>query len=806
MVKQILTRDRATDGAGHKQFKPHAVASQFAHSTHTDKKERLATYNLHGELIVLQTGDVLDSVPNDINVTVGIGKLLLIINAGSDVVGDIIVSGTTVDRGTGVETASDTETITVDTLSTDNSDTDAEGNERHSFTDGYITSKWFKGAIVISTTDLTLTDVDTYQIAFQQNNDSPSFSVEAFDIKAHCTNNSAWLYAYLYTVEVTNNKVDVIRQESVEVAVADATADKDYRLRRDELGIALDGTSDGFWVELFLGPIASTYWEDIGTHVWVSRDGQGGIPVAGTDRNAIHDNIANEISAITEKTSLVDNDIFVIESSEHQGTKRRVKKSNLGGGDTLPVDDTTPIARDPVDNTKIIRFDVGLNGTGVLTSIFANSAATTNLILPDASDVIVGRLSTDTLTNKTIADDSNTVRADAVCIKVRNVSGGTLPPLTAVFMSGYNAGQDRLEVELADADVVNKMPAIGIVATEILNNANGNVITDGVFDSLDTDTPGWNVGDDLYVSATPGTLTNVRPTGSSELVQMIAKVVRVHATLGRILVQSAGRTNDIPNVIDSILRLSKGADIASANDLPLISDGNYFEVTGTTAILTIDSSSHIGTQIRLHFVGILTLTHNATDLILPGAANITTAAGDEATFVEYDTGDWRCVNYQIAADAPGAGGGGGDVSAGANMTDNTIIKGDGGAKGVQDTGIVVDDNDNMSAIETATFNAEHDNGNVSGATTITWSNGQFQKFTMTGATALTLSSPTGPGTFILKSIQDVGGTNALTFTTSVNWAGGITPTWTTAGSSTDLITLYYDGAAWWGSLAIADGS
>ena len=39
------------------------------------------------------------------------------------------------------------------------------------------------------------------------------------------------------------------------------------------------------------------------------------------------------------------------------------------------------------------------------------------------------------------------------------------------------------------------------------------------------------------------------------------------------------------------------------------------------------------------------LTHNASDLILPGAANITTVAGDEAEFIEYASGDYRCTNY-----------------------------------------------------------------------------------------------------------------------------------------------------------------
>ena len=91
--------------------------------------------------------------------------------------------------------------------------------------------------------------------------------------------------------------------------------------------------------------------------------------------------------------------------------------------------------------------------------------------------------------------------------------------------------------------------------------------------------------------------------------------------------------------------LSKGADIASASALAPGNDGNYFDVTGTTAITSINSVG-VGTVIKLHFDSALTLTHHATNLILPGEANITTAAGDEAEFIEYAAGKWICTKYQ----------------------------------------------------------------------------------------------------------------------------------------------------------------
>ncbi|GAH00811.1 unnamed protein product, partial [marine sediment metagenome] len=95
-----------------------------------------------------------------------------------------------------------------------------------------------------------------------------------------------------------------------------------------------------------------------------------------------------------------------------------------------------------------------------------------------------------------------------------------------------------------------------------------------------------------------------------------------------------------------------GPDIASATALPYPDYGNYSDVTGTTTITSFDTSGEVGTVIKRHFDGALILTHDATDLVLLGGANITTAAGDEAEFVEYASGDWRCVNYVRAGLVP----------------------------------------------------------------------------------------------------------------------------------------------------------
>jgi len=91
-----------------------------------------------------------------------------------------------------------------------------------------------------------------------------------------------------------------------------------------------------------------------------------------------------------------------------------------------------------------------------------------------------------------------------------------------------------------------------------------------------------------------------------------------------------------------------GSDVSSASDLDITPAGNFFDVTGTTTIATMKSKG-VGTQVTLQFDGACQLTHDATNFDLPGGANITTAAGDQFTFYEYASADWRCIGYALAS-------------------------------------------------------------------------------------------------------------------------------------------------------------
>lgn len=100
----------------------------------------------------------------------------------------------------------------------------------------------------------------------------------------------------------------------------------------------------------------------------------------------------------------------------------------------------------------------------------------------------------------------------------------------------------------------------------------------------------------------------------------------------------------------------------------------------------------------------------------------------------------------------------------------------------------------------------HDAGNSGVAITIDWDNGNNQLITLTGAAAITLNNPVAGSVYVLKLLQDATGSRQPTWPASVKWAGGSFPGCTGTASHSDLITLYYDGTNYLGTVAGFDFS
>ena len=122
--------------------------------------------------------------------------------------------------------------------------------------------------------------------------------------------------------------------------------------------------------------------------------------------------------------------------------------------------------------------------------------------------------------------------------------------------------------------------------------------------------------------------------------------------------------------------------------------------TGTSLVLTGGLTASGGAVIagaaaQVGTVEIYDGSDHKITLTSPGLA------GDWTLTLPIDNGD---ANNVLITDGAGAtswaAAGAGGVTAGDNITDHTIVRGDGGAKGIQDSGITIDDADNVSGMGT----------------------------------------------------------------------------------------------------------
>jgi len=114
--------------------------------------------------------------------------------------------------------------------------------------------------------------------------------------------------------------------------------------------------------------------------------------------------------------------------------------------------------------------------------------------------------------------------------------------------------------------------------------------------------------------------------------------------------------------------LARGSAVASASTTDIgDADSDFVEISGTTTIVSLGTTA-TRNHVWVKFQGVLTLTHNASSLILPGGANITTAAGDVAEFARISGGNWQCLGYHPASGKAVA------ALSGADMPSGTVIQ------------------------------------------------------------------------------------------------------------------------------------
>lgn len=262
-----------------------------------------------------------------------------------------------------------------------------------------------------------------------------------------------------------------------------------------------------------------------------------------------------------------------------------------------------------------------------------------------------------------------------------------------------------LSVTPAQAQIINTLPfqlqngttadASQVMAdfNQIVNNTNTNAAKNGAnsditsLSGLTTPITPAQGGTNVYVGTAGGsanavTVTTTSPTGFSLAVGKRVVTVATNTNTGPATLAAGGTTaTNVFKLSESGPVALTGGEIHAGSVLEAIYDGTQYQlvtnnlsllgpltnlssatpdlgtipshninITGSTTIAAFGSTASTNFPIYyIKFAGALTLTYNATSMILPGVADITTAANDSAIAQYLGSGNWQVIFYQRAS-------------------------------------------------------------------------------------------------------------------------------------------------------------
>ena len=165
----------------------------------------------------------------------------------------------------------------------------------------------------------------------------------------------------------------------------------------------------------------------------------------------------------------------------------------------------------------------------------------------------------------TEASDVEVVLGQQQVVRVNNQTGSTISRGSVVYING--AQGQRPTIALADADIeIQADSTIGIVLADISDSGNGYVGTSGLARELDTSA--FSVGDHVFLSQTPGEITNVKPAPPAHAI-FLGVVTVSNATTGTIE-----------------LNIDIGEDLKDFHDVNLgtLSDGDVVTYNSTSGL------------------------------------------------------------------------------------------------------------------------------------------------------------------------------------------------------------------------------
>ena len=246
------------------------------------------------------------------------------------------------------------------------------------------------------------------------------------------------------------------------------------------------------------------------------------------------------------------------------------------------VADTTP--HDVITQVDKFGFDTAAGQTAGVGEMVWNAAdGTVDLGLPGGVTLQVGQ---------------------EQLIRVLNKTGSTIQNMHVVYITG--AQGNRVTAAQAQANSVNADKTLAVATQDIANNAEGFATIMGMVRHVNTSA--WAEGTELWLSvATPGAITNVRPSAPNHQVR-VGYVVRSHATEGVIYVTvnigaDLGHLHDvvITAPADNDILIYDSATQTWQNGPQTGGSGAVDSVNGQTGVVVLDTDDVAEGASNLYF-------------------------------------------------------------------------------------------------------------------------------------------------------------------------------------------------------------
>lgn len=210
-------------------------------------------------------------------------------------------------------------------------------------------------------------------------------------------------------------------------------------------------------------------------------------------------------------------------------------------------------------------------------------------------------------------------------------------PGTTISSSDVNSDFSDIATALTGSIAADGQTAI----TGQLKGALGTAPTYSISGDLNTGF-GSSTADTAFIQCGGANVVSCTTTTATILALVVtnASTFNSTSTFNNTITLATAAINETSTTLASASTVNIGAAAA-----------NYIFISGTVTITAFDTVAS-GIERTLEFQGALTLTYNATTLILPGSATITTAAGDTAIFRSEGSGNWRCISYVRRAVPP----------------------------------------------------------------------------------------------------------------------------------------------------------